>query len=160
MSRLMLWLQSLRSVLLALRIIAFEKTDETALAIWGVMTLPLTVVFFIITTLGTALAVLGGMAVLFFPFRLWMRRNRFRLVRVADRVEFADAEVAEDAYRQHFLNGVVLQRMGVEDVKRSGKYSEETMGGEKHFFLVRSRAGTRIIPVELIVGIELDGLED
>lgn len=160
MSRFIHWLQSVRSVLLALRIVMFEKTDESALGVWAVVTLPLTAVPYVTSGAFEAFSILGVMAVLFFFFRRGMRRNRFRLVRVADRVEYADVSTEEEAYRQRFITGVVLQRMGVEDVKRSGKYDSETMEGEKHFFLVRSSSGTRIIPIELIVGIELDGLED
>jgi hypothetical protein len=156
----MLWLQSARSVLLALRIIAFEKTDETSLGIWTAVTLPVTVVLFATSVPSAAFIFLGVMTAFFFVFRRGMRRSRFRLVRIADRVEYADVSTTEDDYRQRFTTGVVLQRMGPEDVKRSGKFDPDTMGEAKHFYLVRSRSGTRIIPFEMIVGIELDGLED
>jgi len=158
MTKILLWLQYLRSVVLALRIVAFEKSDEAAAVVWTALSLPLLITSFVYS-LGDGFATLVAVWFLFFIFRKWARRNRFRLIRTADRVEFADAETDENDYRQRFLTGVVLRRMGIEDVKRSGEYDTELMEGGSRFFLVRSPERTRIVPAERIVGIELDSLE-
>jgi hypothetical protein len=155
MPKLLLWLQYVRSVLLALRIIAFEKTDETALAAWAALTL-LTVLPLATVSLQSGLVALAVMGVFFFAFRRWVRRNRARLIRTADRIEFADVQTDEQDYRQRFLSGIVLRRMREEDVKRSGEYDPALMEGSHRFFIVRSADKTRIIPEAQIVGIEID----
>ena len=159
MPKLLLWMQYVRSVLLALRIVAFEKTDETALAVWSALTL-LTVLPVWAVSMPEGLAALGVMGVLFFAFRRWARRNRSRLVRTADRVEFADAKMDENDYRQRFLTGIVLRRMGREDVKRSGEYDPALMEESRWFFIVRSAERTHIVPGEQVVGIEIDALKE
>jgi len=158
MTKILLWMQYLRSVLLALRIIAFEKTDEAAAVVWSVLTLPVLIASFFYSP-REGLVVLAAVWLSFFVFRNWARRNRYRLIRTADRVEFADAGVDENDYRQRFLSGVVLRRMGPEDVKRSGEYDTALMEGTLQFFLIRSSDRTKIVPSEQIVGIELETQE-
>lgn len=159
MPKVLLWLQYVRSVLLALRVVAFEKTDEAALTVWSALTL-FVVLPFLTISVPEGLGALAVMAALFFPFRGWARRNRARLIRTADRVEFADAETDENDFRQRFLTGVVLQRMGKADVERSGEYDPALMAESRWFYLVRSAQKTQIIPSERIVGIEIDTLKD
>ncbi|WP_345972329.1 hypothetical protein [Sulfurimonas diazotrophicus] len=155
MAKVLAWLQYLRTIVLAFRVIAFEKTDEAALVAWGALTILVAAVTFTYTAAAGGAALLG-MGVLWFGIRGWARRNRCRLVRTADRVEFADIDTAADAYRQGFTVGVVLRRMETEDVKRTGEYDEALMAESRWFFVVSAPGKTRIVPCERIVGIEID----
>ncbi|WP_345985085.1 hypothetical protein WCX49_10730 [Sulfurimonas sp. HSL-1656] len=155
MSRVLAWLQYLRTLSLAFRVIAFEKTDEAALIMWGALTLFVTLLCFVLSTVAGA-AALSGMGALWFAVRGWARRNRYRLIRTADRVEFADLDTADDDYRQGFSTGVVLRRLDVDDVKRTGEYDAELMAGNRWFFVVTAPEKTLIVPCERIVSIEID----
>jgi membrane protein implicated in regulation of membrane protease activity len=155
MPKILLWLQSLRTLFLAFRVIAFEKTDASVFVLWAAVTI-FAVAVFLMHSLPSAAVALIVMAVLFFVIRGWARRNRFRLIRTADRVEYADADSGEHEYRQRFDTGVVLQRLNTEDVKRTGEYDTDLMEESRWFFVVRSPQKTRIVPSEWIVGIELE----
>ena len=159
MPRALLWIQYVRSVLLALRVIAFERTDEAALTVWTGLTL-LAVVPLLAVSIPSGLAALGIMVVLFFAFRRWARRSRSRLVRTADRIEFAETMTDENDFRQRFLTGVVLRRMGKKDVQCSGEYDPALMEQSRWFFIVRSADGTRIVPEDQVVGIEIDAIKE
>ncbi|MHC3995213.1 hypothetical protein ACXWTF_10320 [Thiomicrolovo sp. ZZH C-3] len=159
MAKVLVWLQYLRTLILAFRVIAFEKSDEAALVVWGALTVLVAAVAFTYTVVagGAALLLMGT---LWFGVRGWARQNRYRLVRTADRVEFADIDTAADDYRQGFSTGVVLRRMETEDVKRTGEYDEALMAGSRWFFVVSAPGKTRIVPCERVVGIEIDGEGD
>ena len=159
MAKWLLWMQSVRSVLLALRMIAFEKTVETAAGVWSALTL-LIVLPLLAVSVTAGVSAAGLMGLLFFPFRRWMISNRYRLIRTADMVEYAETMTDENDYRQRFTAGVVLHRMKRQDVVRTGKYDPERMEGCRAFFMIRSSAGTYIVPAESIVGIEIDALKE
>jgi len=155
MPRLLLWLHSLRSLFLALRVIAFEKTDAAVFILWAAVSM-FAVAVFLMRSLSSAAAALSVMAVLFFILRGWARRNRFRLIRTADRIEYADVDSDEQEYRQRFATGIVLRRLSAEDVKRTGEYDADLMEESRWFFIVRSPQRTRIVPSGWIVGIEFE----
>jgi len=156
MPRFRMLLAYLRSLLLAFRVIAFEKTDAAAAAVW----LPLALLIVLPSVLHSAAAgtaALAAAAALFFGMRFWARRNRFRLIRTADRVEFADVDAGDaDERRQRFATGVVLRRLESEAAGRMQGYSAELMEESRCFFLVASAQKTRIVPFEWIVGIEIE----
>lgn len=156
MPRLLLWLHSLRSLFLAVRVIAFEKTDAAVFVLWAAVAL-FAAALFLMHSLSSAAAALIVMAVLFYVLRGWARRNRFRLIRTADRVEYADIDAsAEQEFRQRFAIGIVLRRLSAEDVKRTGEYDADLMEESRWFFIVRSPQRTRIVPSGWIVGIEFE----
>jgi len=159
MSRTAAWLQYLRTLLLVFRVIAFEKTDAAAFAVWGALTLFAMLSGFAVSPAGGATALLL-MTLFWFAVRGWARRNRCRLIRTADRVEYADTDTAADDFRQGFVTGVVLRRLETEDVKRTGEYDEALMAGERWFFVVRASEKTRIVPCGRIIGIEIDDREE
>ncbi|WP_345987525.1 hypothetical protein WCX18_10350 [Sulfurimonas sp. HSL1-2] len=159
MSRGLAWLQYLRTLSLAFRVIAFEKTDDAALVIWGALTAFVTLLCFVLST-AVGISALVGMGLLWFAVRGWARRNRYRLIRTADRVEFADMDTADDDYRQGFSTGVVLRRLDPDDVKRTGEYDAELMAGNRWFFVVTAPEKTLIVPCERVVSIEIDTGEE
>ncbi|UFS62103.1 hypothetical protein LOH54_10635 [Sulfurimonas sp. HSL-3221] len=155
MAKLLAWLQYLRTLVLAFRVIAFEKIDEAAFVVWGALTIFVAAVAFTYTVAAGGVALLG-MVTLWFGVRGWARKNRCRLIRTADRVEFADVDTAADDYRQGFSTGVVLRRMETEDVKRTGEYDEALMAESRWFYVVSAPKKTLIVPCDRIVGIEID----
>jgi len=155
MPKVWLWLHYVHSLLLAGRIIVFEKTDTAAALVWTGVTLTVALIAAAYST-PLGLGVAGMMGILFFGFRGWVRRQRYRLIRTADRVEYAEFGSGETDYRQRFVSGVVLQRLGRDDVKRTGGYDAQLMDESKWFFIVKSPKQTKIVPFEWIVAIEID----
>jgi len=158
MPKMLMWLQGLRSLLLALRIIAFEKSDAVVCIVWAAAALPV-VLALTMTSLLDGTAALAAAVVLFFPLREWGRRNRYRLIRTADRVEYADTDRFEESRIQRFASGVVLRRLGLGEMKMTGQYDPELMEGERWFFVVSSPGATRVVPFGWIVGIDIGAEE-
>ena len=153
------WWQELRSVLLALRVIAFEKIDTAVLVVWGCLTLP---VLLIALPYGyrSAVVILAVAGVLFFLLRRWARENRFRLIRPSDRVEFADVNGSEEETPlQAFEKGVVLRRMPRETIEQTAAYDPQLMERSRWFYAVATPSGMRIVAYEWIVGIEIESGE-
>lgn len=123
------------------------------MALWAVLFVP--VVLAMATQGWTVLAVSAAAALcLLPPVRAWMHSQRYRLVRVADRIEFADTEMAVDDVIQRFGRGVVLQRMRREAAQHSG--AEALIQEGRWFFLVRTPEQIRIVALDMIMAIELD----
>jgi hypothetical protein len=150
---LMLW-RYLQEMVRAFRIIAFEKTDAVVLGLMLALALPLLLMLLQLSTLDAAIGAAAA-GVCFYWVRRWGRANRFRLIRTADRVEYAVADMDENDYKQRFVTGVVLHRMENEEAEHSSTYSELLMAQSRHFFLVQSPEATRVVPFEWVVGIEI-----
>lgn len=149
------YLQEVRSVALALRIIAFEKSDATAAVLWTAVTLIVLLPVAAVSDKG-ALALLFAAAVMFLGFRKWFRTQRYRLIRIADRVEFADYETDTDDVMQRFEKGVVLQRLKRDDAERAGISQRAIMDDQLWYYLVKTPERTAVVPFEWIVAIEID----
>lgn len=145
----------IRSLILALRIIAFEKSGETVLLLWaGPALMAVAVCFLYSAVCGFTAA--GVTLLLYYGARRWALANRFRLIRPGDRIEYANMMQKDEGYRQRFETGVVLKRLTREDVARSGGLDAEQREMSRWFYLVRSGRHTRIVPLEWIVAIEID----
>ena len=98
---------------------------------------------------------IAAVLALFFWMKQWSARNLYRLIRPADRIEFAVMDDTGDNYRQRFEQGFVVRAMRQDDVRRSGAVSDDIIEANKHFFLVRTREKHIIIAFEWITGIEI-----
>ncbi len=158
MKKIWMWIYYLRSVTLALRVIAFERFDAFFLGGWAVVSVAVILPSAVIsgrTGMGAAVTML----LLYRPMKSLLQKRRYRLVRIGDRIEYAVME-ADGDYRQRFETGVVLERFGMEDVKDMKGFDAELMEGSRHFYLIRNADGTRIVTLEQVVGIEIDTLEE
>lgn len=143
----------LRTLLLVFRVFAFERTATAALVLWAVLCVPFVLAMATLSWKALAVSAVAAL-VLLMPIRAGVRSQRYRLVRVADRIEFADAETAADDVIQRFGHGVVLQRMHREAAQHSG--ADALLQEGRWFFLVRTPERTRIVALDMIVSIETD----
>lgn len=146
------WLQSARSLLLALRVIMFEKTTSVAALLWSALFVVLIAPLVTVST-GSAMVLLIVAVALYFPFARWAYAQRFRLIRPADRVEFAELGSVDATPLQGFAAGIVLQKLCRDDVARTGV---ELAGQSLWYYLVRTADKTAIVPFDWIISIELD----
>lgn len=158
MDRVFVWLHTLRSIALAFRIIAFERFGTVFLTIWIAFSLLVVLPAAFVDVRAAAAAALISALLYPFVYRAAYAR-RYRLIRIGDRIEYACMDDGTD-YRQRFATGVVLRRLGAEDVRRMGMYDPLRMEDARRFYLLRSADATEIVTLDRIVGIEIDGLED
>lgn len=155
MYKAMVWGASLRSLLLSLRVIAFEQPKIAMMAVWtGPALLAVLVALMYSAQAALVTAALMG-AVLLFLLQ-WAQANRYRLVRVGDRIEFADVTISEEEHVQQFSSGVVLKRMTRADAMRTAFFDAQLMENERWFFLVRSQKKMTMITLAWVINIELD----
>lgn len=155
MPRWAMGLAYIRSLILAFRIIAFEKTGETVLLLWAGPALITVLVFFMYSVI-SGIAAMGVTLLLYYGLRRWALTSRFRLIRPGDRIEYAKVTENDEGHRQQFEAGIVHQRLTREDAERTGKLKTDLMGMSKWFYLVSSDKQTRIVPLEWIVSIEFE----
>lgn len=158
MSRFAQWLHYFRSLLLAFRVVAFEKPGLASALAW----LPFATLFILVAwSVSPAAGGIVSVAALaaYFGFRRWCVRNIYRLVRPSDRIEYAVMGTENEGYRQSFEEGFVIRTMHRDDVRRSGALPDDLIEGSEHFFLVRTRKKNRIVAFDWITGIEIDNDE-
>lgn len=140
-------------MLLAIRVIVFEKYKRVVITIWWVTALA---VGYLVNSLwcGSGFMVLAIAVAMQRNYVRRMEQLKSRLIRIGDRIEFAKEE--EDGYVQQFESARVLRKMRGEDVAISGFFSDEMVPFYSHFYLVEMEDKNAIIPYEWILSIELD----
>ncbi len=158
MNRFFVWLHTLRSIVLAFRVIAFERFGMVVLTIWAALSLLIVLPVAVVDP--SAAAVVAAAAALLYPLvRKAADTRRHRLIRIGDRIEYARTDDDED-YRQRFAVGAVLRYLDAEEVRRTGMYDPLRMEDARHFYLVGSADATDVVTFDQVVGIEIDGPED
>lgn len=150
-----LFLLYISSLWLAIRIVVFEKYRRVVLTVWWVTALLLG---YLVNSLwcGSGFMVLAIAVTLYRQYAQFMEKFKPRLIRIGDRVEFAQEE--EGGYIQKFGSARVLRRMRGEDVAISGFFSDELLPLYSHFFLVEMADQNTIIPYEWVLSIEVEEL--
>jgi hypothetical protein len=141
------------ALLLAFRIMAFERCRAAGTVVGAAFTLPFVLVAFTVSAMAGAVVVVVAVAGTVLLTRRFCR-NRAWLVRPGDTVEYAVVGDA-DGFRQRFERGTVVERMDTETLRRTGRYDETLMAGQNTFFLVAAKEGVRVVALEWITGIEI-----
>lgn len=138
---------------LALRIVLFEKYGFVVTLFWWMLvTLGALFAFLVHPAAGSALLLLG--ALLFKRMKRVMLRNRYRLIRQGDRVEYALSDA--DPFTEQFATAKVLQYLRREDAAHTSLFDPELLPFYRHYYLVKTGKKSIIIPYEWIYAIELD----
>ncbi len=157
LNKKLFWLY-LSSMWLSIRLVLFEKYTLVLTVLWWVLAF---VVAFVLHGFWSGSGFIA-LAVAFFlqkRFYRFMEPSKSKLIRIGDRVEFAEDQ--EDSYIQKFKSAKILRKMRGEDVAMTGLFSEDLIPFYSHFYLVEMDDKNAIIPYEWILSIDLeDVLED
>lgn len=157
LNKKLFWLY-ITSMWRSLRLVLFEKYTLALTVIWWVSAF---VLAFVVHGLwiGSGFIVLAVAFLLQKRFYGFMASSKSKLIRIGDRVEFAEDQ--EESYIQKFKSAKVLRKMRNEDVAKTGLFSEELIPFYSHFYLVEMEDKNAVIPYEWILSIDLeDVLED
>ncbi len=154
LNKKLFWLY-LTSMWLSIRLVMFEKFTFILTVLWWVMAF---IVAFVARGLlsGSEFVVLAVAFLLQKRFYRLMQSSKSKLIRIGDRVEFAEDQ--ENSYIQKFKSAKILRKMRGEDVLKTGLFSEELIPFYSHFYLVEMDEKNAIIPYEWILSIDLEEL--
>lgn len=149
-----MWMWYFAAIGRTLRAMAFEKPYASAGIVWcALVLLPLVLAFSLSVGLG-ALVLVAAIAA-FVPFRRWVHHRIYKLIRPADQIEFVDTNKSDD-WKQAFDVGIVVTYMHREHVRQSGGFDKMLLEDFEHYFLIEKQKKNLIVPLEWILGIELD----
>jgi len=152
-----LFLLYARSLYLSIRLVIFEKYNFILMVLWWLFAF---ILAFIARGIypGAGLVVVG---LAFFTQKYiyrYMERFKSSLIRIGDRVEFA--EDTQNSYVQKFDTAKVLRKMRGEDVAITGLFDEKLIPMYTHFYLVALDDKNAIIPYEWILSLDVEELVD
>lgn len=152
--RKLVWLQTLFSLLLVMRVLLFEKYEEVVLYTWWLVVVIAAVIFYWLDyRVALGVIVFGFLAASW--FRKSMQSLKPRLLRSGDRIEyvFPDAELSEQ-----FRQAVMISPMPKEEVARRSLFDAGQIDEYSRFYLISAGKKNRVIPYEWIMGIEIGEL--
>lgn len=154
MNKKLFWLY-LGSMWLSIRLVLFEKYAFVLMVLWWLAAFILAFVLRAVWS-GSEFIVLAAAYVVQKRFYKWMEPLKSTLIRIGDKVEFAEDQ--QNSYIQQFKSGKILRKMRGEDVAMTGLFSEELIPLYHHFYLVQMEEKNLIIPYEWILSIDMDDL--
>ncbi|MGB5966108.1 MAG: hypothetical protein WBF77_07710 [Sulfurimonadaceae bacterium] len=152
MNKKLFWLY-LSSMWLSIRLVLFEKYALVLTVLWWGLAFVLAFVLHGFGN-GSEFIVLAIAFLVQKRFYRFMEPSKSKLIRVGDRVEFAEDQ--EEGYIQKFKSAKVLRKMRGEDVAMTGLFSEELIPYYSHFYLIEMDDKNAVIPYEWILSIDLD----
>ena len=157
MNKKLFWLY-VTSMWRTIRLIVFEKFSFILLVVWWMLAFAAAFVARGLYS-GSEFVVLAAAFLVQKRFYRLMEPSKSKLIRIGDRVEFAEDE--EESYIQKFKTGKILRKMRGEDVLKTGLFSEEMIPLYSHFYLVEMDDKNAIIPYEWVLSIDFeDVMED
>lgn len=142
----------------SIRLVMFEKFSFILLVVWWMLAFAAAFAARGLYS-GSEFVVLAAAFLLQKRFYRMMEPSKSRLIRIGDRVEFAQDE--QESYIQKFETGKILRKMRGEDVLKTGLFSEELIPMYSHFYLVEMDDKNAVIPYEWVLSIDFeDVLED
>ncbi len=157
MNKKLFWLY-VTSMWRTIRLIVFEKFSFILLVVWWMLAFAAAFVARGLYS-GSEFVVLAAAFLVQKRFYRLMEPSKSKLIRIGDRVEFAENE--EESYIQKFETGKILRKMRGEDVLKTGLFSEEMIPLYSHFYLVEMDDKNAIIPYEWVLSIDFeDVMED
>ena len=150
------WWLYLRTIVLVVRVIVFEKYTVVTALLWLLLTGLLALLAFFIHY-GITLAVVVFSLLFYTKVQKYLLEKQYLLIRPGDRVEYAVS--GGDETLQTFATAKVLRRMRARDLAKSSLFDSEYLDLYEHFYLVDSGEKNEVIAYEWIIGIEAGDLD-
>ncbi|GEM_PF-5909731 len=147
------WWLYIRSILLALRVVVFERFRLAVAVVWGTISITISIFIAVINPYIALVYLLVATLMYEQIFRL-LATYKHHLIKMGDTVEFIPKQ-DESSYIQKFSRGVVIQRVDPKDIE-----IPDAQGLYEHLFLLRTAKETVIVAFEHIVSIEIESRLD
>ncbi len=148
------WLQTTVAMFLVIRVVLFEKYEQTIKYLWWILTFTVALIFYWLDYRVTVAVVLIGFLSSSFIQKM-MQSLKPLLLKSGDRVEYVkpDAELQEQ-FQQAGLISVIPKK----EVLKRKLFDSEQIDEYDRFYLLAGKKKTFVIPYEWIIGIEISEL--